>query len=526
MARAEAVLDESGKAREIEVTLGASAKMDIEKLLDAADPFDIKDEDINKMVGLSANFKRKNSREMSKAYTGVDDAKTKQHEYATNIGYYKFGVVTPPYNLDYLCKLYEISPVHKAAVDAKVANVVGLGYNWVESNKMEETLQSLEGQEEKLVKARKKLERAKADLTEWLDNTNADDTFQETLKKVWTDYESTGNGYLEIGRTTGGNIGYIGHIPSATMRVRNDRDGFVQIVGKEIAFFKHFGATDVKNPITDDPRPNEIIHFKKYSPVNTYYGVPDIISAKNAVAGAEFAARFNLDYFEFKAVPRYVITVKGATLSPAAEGRLIEFFQTGLKGKNHRSLYVPLPAGDNVEFKMEAVESKILDSSFQGYGRDCRDEILMVNRVPISKVSLAEGVNLAAARDADKTFKETVARPEQANLEKKINRVFLEVTDVLKMKFNELTLTDELEQAKIDQIYLQTQVDLPNEVRQRRGMPGRKGGDKPFELKPQDASGKAADLMDSRQRDQQRNANATDSVGEARNPKGEGRTVN
>jgi len=523
MARAEAVIE---NVKEVEVTVGQGYLTEIDRLFTTGnDPFDIAEDQINKMVGLSSSFKRKNTREMNKSFTGADDAKSKQKEYATNIGYYKFGVVTPPYNIDYLCKLYEISPVHKAAVDAKVSNVVGLGFNWAESNKMVDILQNLEGSDEKLSKARRKLERAKTELTDWLDSTNAEDTFQETLKKVWTDYESTGNGYLEIGRTTSGKIGYIGHIPSATMRVRSDRDGFVQIVGKEIEFFRHFGDLETGNPITADPRPNEVIHFKKYSPVNTYYGIPDIIGAKNAVAGAEFAARFNLDYFEYKAVPRYVITVKGATLSPTAEARLVEFFQTGLKGKNHRSLYVPLPAGDNVEFKMEPVESKVLDSSFQGYGRDCRDEILMVNRVPLTKVGIPENANLAIARDADKTFKETVVRPEQANLEKKINRIFSEMTDALVMKFNELTLTDEIDQAKIDQIYLQTQVDLPNEVRQRRGLPARKGGDKPFELKPQDAAEKSSQIMDSRARDKERNANATDSVGNARNPKGEGRTV-
>jgi capsid portal protein len=96
-----------------------------------------------------------------------------------------------------------------------------------------------------------------------------------------------------------------------------------------------------------DPNPNEVIHIKKYSPTNTFYGVPDIIAAQQAVAGNEFSARFNLDYFENKAVPRYVIVLKGANFSAQAESNLLEFFETGLKGQNHRTLFVPLPANDS-----------------------------------------------------------------------------------------------------------------------------------------------------------------------------------
>ena len=44
---------------------------------------------------------------------------------------------------------------------------------------------------------------------------------------------------------------------------------------------------------------------------------------------------------------------------------------------------------------------------------------------------------------------------------KKINNIFDEKTDALLLKFNELTLTDEDTQSKIDERYLRMQVDLP-----------------------------------------------------------------
>ena len=112
--------------------------------------------------------------------------------------------------------------------------------------------------------------------------------------------------------------------------------------------------------------------------MNNYYGIPDIIAAQNAMAGNELSGKYNLDYFENKAVPRYLITVKGAKLSPESERKLLEFFQVGLKGKNHRSLYVPLPADTSdtkVEFKMEPIEANPQESSFNSYRKMNRDEI-------------------------------------------------------------------------------------------------------------------------------------------------------
>ncbi len=79
-------------------------------------------------------------------------------------------------------------------------------------------------------------------------------------------------------------------------------------------------------PITDYHVSHAPSNIKKYTPNNSFYGVPDVIPAKTALAGDEFASRFNLDYFENKAVPRYIITVKGATLSRDAERKLLEFF--------------------------------------------------------------------------------------------------------------------------------------------------------------------------------------------------------
>jgi hypothetical protein len=145
--------------------------------------------------------------------------------------------------------------------------------------------------------------------------------------------------------------------------------------------------------------------------------------------------------------------------------------------------------------------------------------------VPINKIGTPEGVNLAVARDADKTFKEQVCRPAQMILEKKINKIFEEKTDALLLKFNELTLTDADTQSKIDERYLRMQVIVPNEVRIRNGWIPLDGGDKVVELKPQQAAEQSAQAGKTRARDGERAANSPDKSGEGRNAKGDGNKV-
>ena len=524
--------DEDDDVQEIEVKTGSVVSRTL--VDEDADPFSKSLKDIKELNGIAPAVRRKATRELQKVHRGADSARSTKVEVddiANMTGYHLFDVVMPPYNLDYLAKLNELSAPHYAAVKAKVSNIVGLGFDFVETRKAKEKLENIDD-EERTSKARKKMAKAKDELFSWLDACNEEDEFIETLIKVWTDYETTGNGYLEIGRTTAGTIGYIGHIPATTMRIRKGRDGFVQIAGSKTVFFRNYGDLSSPNPIGVGYRPNEVIHIKKYTPTQNYYGVPDIIAAQQAVAGNEFSSRFNLDYFENKAVPRYVIVIKGGRLSANSERQILEFFQTNLKGKNHRTLYVPLPAdeeGKKAEFKMEPVEAGTQDSSFNNYRKGNLYEILMAHRVPVGKVTQAEGSSLAASRDADKTFKEQVCRPEQRIFERKLNKILREMTDIFEIKLNELTLTDEDTMSKIDERYLRWGVIVPNEVRARWGWTGIKDGDNAVgmmqqtELAGQLKADQASQANATRVRDAERSANAPDNDGEARQPKGEGR---
>jgi PBSX family phage portal protein len=533
---------------------------DAEVLSDAfkdQDPFTKSWDDLKGLTGLEKNFKRRSDRiskanndtvvETSMGYNNVDVMSTSYQDSALAVrsgingagskeinpgrvyrnGYGMFDVITPPWNLYELANYYDMSFANHAAIDAKVENTVGLGYDFHATPR---TLMALESStnETATEKARKRIERAKVEMKDWIESLNDDDSFTHTMMKFFTDVQATGNGYLEIGRTVTGEIGYVGHIPATTMRVRRLRDGFVQIIGNKVVYFRNFGAKN-PNPITNDPRPNEIIHYKEYSPLNSFYGVPDILSAVGALQGDAMASQYNIDYFTNKGVPRYVVTLKGAKLSEEAEDKMFRFLQTSLKGSNHRTLYIPLPGDtdtNKVEFKMEAVENGVQEASFNEYRIRNRDDILVAHQVPLSKIGGGDSAGIAAALAQDRTFKEQVARPAQRNLEKALNKIIREKTDILEFKFNELTLTDEIAQSQIIERYVKNQVITKNEAREQLGLPQHPEGDEFLDLSPRQATDARANMAGNRARDAERANNASDSTATVagRNAQGEGRS--
>lgn len=393
-------------------------------------------------------------------------------------GYEIYDLSLPPYNLEHLIELSVENDTHYACIVTKATNIVGLGYKWKEKSKVKDARQNVEEDDDKMQKLTRKLQRVTDSLDEWIESLNLNEDFNEVLFKVWFDVEATGNGYLEIGRTNKGDIGYIGHIPSDTLRVRKWRDGFIQIVQNKLTFFRNFGDKKTPDYFGNDPRPNEIIHFKKHSLKSTYYGVPDVIAAMSSVAGEKFSSEYNLDYFENKAVPRYALIVKGAKLSMQAERRILEYFRKEVKGKHHGTLYIPVPAhmGSNVDVKLEAIENKVQEASFEKYRDGNRTSIAMVHRVPKSKLGISQGV--AAAREDDKSFKIQTCKPEQRRVAKKVNRLVAEKTDMYTFVFEEYDLIDEETRSRIHDRYIRTGIENSNEARAELGYHPRKGGDK------------------------------------------------
>jgi PBSX family phage portal protein len=457
-------------------------KSDIATVLDKKDPFEkVKIDSVPKPL-------RKRLNEIKKKYEGQGGAATKYIDPELVHGYSLYGVVEPPYDLAALGQLYDESGILHSVVDSRVMNTVGLGFDWEPTLKARKQIERATGKETSLSRLRDSHQKERDVLSEAFDQFNEEETFIETMIRVWLDFLVIGNGYLEIGRTKSGKIGYLGHVPGTLVRVRRDRDGFVQQANQHAIFFRNFGKQDQIDPINGDSDANEMIHFKMYTPNNNYYGIPPSVSALAALIGDKFAKEFNIDYFENKAIPRYAIILKGVKLSGKSKQELIQYFKNEVKGKNHGTLVIPLPASLNdkdVDVRFEKLETEIQDASFDKYRKSNRDEIISVYRVPPTKVGVFENANLAVSRDADKTFKSQVVGPDQVIAEKKVNRIVKEFSELFKLKFNQLDVLDEDLNSRIMDRYARIQVMDPNEIREAIGLPPREGGGQvlPFPIK-------------------------------------------
>ena len=174
--KADVAQDNDEFDQQVQVQLGTASRQLQESDFD--DPFLAKADDILKLDGLNANFKRNASRKLQKAYTGVDDAKSKKLDPLDLTGYSLLQIVQPPYNVMYLAQLFDLSPYHHAAVEAKVSNVVGLGYKFIENQKTLDKLEDVSEDETKLEKVRRKISRAKVMMRDKVEGLNSDDTFE------------------------------------------------------------------------------------------------------------------------------------------------------------------------------------------------------------------------------------------------------------------------------------------------------------------------------------------------------------
>lgn len=417
--------------------------------------------------------------ELQKNYENrTGTAGSKQFEEGEGFSLYHIvDCVEVPYNQVMLAALYEKNAIHAAAVDAKIDNIIGLGYYWDYSRKADKIRERAARKDDDSAKQRTedRLIDDRETLDDAVNDMNRFDEFDETLTKVLKDRFTTGNGYFEIGRRRDGTIGYIGHIPSATMRVRRVRDGFVQYVDNQPIFFRNFGDRKTRDPFGNDPQPNEIIHYKQYTPSNNYYGVPEIVAAIDNIAGMEFANKYNIDYFENSAVPRYIITTKNVTIGNGTLKKIMTFFEKETRGKHHRSLLIPLPNA-NAEIEFTPVETKKQEASYIEYIDQNAKHILARHRTPANRLGMSAGTGIGDSRDGNKIFKESVCGPEQRLIEKKLARVFRELTDLFVFKLNEYTLTDENEQSAIHERQLRMGMIVPDEGRAEIGLPPRADG--------------------------------------------------
>ena len=146
----------------MEVEIDDVSYTQVESQFVNADPF--KKIDISKQ---SPKMKRRHQRLQKaapgKPNKGIGDAKSRYVDPDAIDGYALYDVIEPPHDLNILADLYEANTTHFAAINARVANTVALGYKFEDSEKTKRRIERADTPEKKqkvrleLVREKKKL---------------------------------------------------------------------------------------------------------------------------------------------------------------------------------------------------------------------------------------------------------------------------------------------------------------------------------------------------------------------------------
>ena len=394
------------------------------------------------------------------------------------------GLIEPPYSLDALALTLKANTYHYRCVKQKANDVAGLGYVLSEPDPdtLITTVPAMEH------KSNRKL------LLYFLKNCNSRMTFKEILDCIWVDYESLGNGYLEVGRFNG-KPNFLGHLRGTQMRLHKDGLRYAQVVGTQVRWFKLFGIpedvdmeTGLLGNIPENRRGNEVIHFASYNPTSKYYGIPDHIPAVSAITGAMAAAEFNLEFFTNNAVPQMAVIIEGGEVDPETQGVIESYFKEGIQARAHKTLILSVAAdamGQVPQIRFEKLAMEIRDASFRMYRQDLRDEVLTAHGVPPYRVGLAVTGTLggSVSREATEVYKTSIVEPRQEILENRLNKLLFctgfNISD-WEIRFKDIDVRDKYMESRIIRNlmgYAGIPVITMNDARDMVGLGPYKGGD-------------------------------------------------
>lgn len=296
------------------------------------------------------------------------------------------GIVYPPIPAQQILELAYSNAFHTQCIALKAEMAVGLDYE-----------------------APKKVEA-------FLEEISGEDNFLDILQRVAWDWECLGNGALEIVRGAKGNIGEIYHVHGHTLYVRasgNKLQGYTQDADVPVEF-DVFGARGLRN---------EILHFKRYTPFSTWYGLPEWVAALEALRLDQQKKIFYSSFFSNFAVPALAVVLEGAEFDAEVEKMLQHSFES-MKGMDNsfRTLLLSVPF-ENAQIKFEKLMADFKDMPFDKLTQATREEILAAHGTPPRLVGIVTAGSLGGENEAEaqlRNFVECKIRPRMKYLERRV----------------------------------------------------------------------------------------------------------
>lgn len=438
-------------------------------------------------------------------------------------------IAPPPISFDVWARTLLLSSRLNRCCRTVARNVVGLGWDVLPKKEInkdtpQEILKAIEDEIE-IVK-------------EFFENANTDVPFTTLMYCIKQDQEVLGNGYLEIVRNGKGDMIELNAINPINMRVLKDRRGYVRINDNgSFTFFKRLGITEkeviekyegavntilskvsgrfVGEYINDDkterePTPilpdkaTELLHFKHYTTLDPYYGIPKYIASDLAITGTRLANKRNMNFFHNDAVPRMAVVVSNGELTTHSKEDVEQFFQQGKGVENSQRVLViegkKVGPGEQImegTGTSKGVNIQLVpltvgineDANHLKYIKENKEELREDFGLPQIYFSSTD-INKASSNVSKKITDEQEFDPERKEYEFLINHKLLKPKpfDIkyVKLVFNRPDTVDLVEKGQFFSLMTRVAGLTPNEIRKDIGKPAYPKdyifGDKPLAI--------------------------------------------
>lgn len=370
-----------------------------------------------------------------------------------------------------------------ACINTLARNSCGLGYR---AEPIEEMTEDTAPEE------RAAVEDELARIHELFDSPNDDMPTSELFYLLKVDEEATGNAYLEVTRRGDGWPDGLNHLPSVSMRILKGGVGFVQKRARQSRYFKCFGDDRVIDARTGEPvasedglaiehRASEIIHFRLYSPLYDWYGVPRFVPLARGISGCRKAEIRNEAFFDNDGVGRIAICVSGGKLTDKAVDTIVKFSDAKMRGPHNAHRVMVLQAnprkvglgGEESRTDVKVVPLTIGvtdDHSHAGYIKSVSErirELFNIARIFLS----GEDVTHANAYVSRQLTNDQVFEPDRRVKEHRIKSTIIRALGCTRtrFRFQRPTTADPMDIAKAADIYGRLGGVTPNDARRLSG---------------------------------------------------------
>lgn len=205
---------------------------------------------------------------------------------------------------------------------------------------------------------------------------------------------------------------------------------------------------------------NEIYHFKTESLRNKNYWSSLFEGVIDQLALISYIDKYYSSYFENQAIRPNVFTDPEGKLSTKDKEVISEFFKTKMKWVDKAFSTAIIPA--NLQ-KLELWDELNTDS-FINYRKELIKSVCIRLNIP-SDLLLSESSNRSTSEVAKEIFNTHTVKPLQNKILKDLKEIFSEEEGVSDLRFKDLDIKDQREEAEIFKIYAEAWIMSIEEIR-------------------------------------------------------------